>query len=49
MINANKSTQPDRLERVARGLLALALITAVSWAWTNDGGLGWEFLGRLRG
>ncbi len=35
-MTSEKQTQPDRLERVARGLLALALMAAVAWAWAGD-------------
>ncbi|WP_255591701.1 hypothetical protein [Novilysobacter selenitireducens] len=27
----------DRLERLARGLLALALLVAVAWVWAGEG------------
>lgn len=35
-MNTDKRSRPDGLERVARGLLALALLAAVAWAWAGD-------------
>lgn len=40
-MSANKPVRPDRLEQVARTLLGLALLAAVSWAWANGSGDGW--------
>ncbi|MFP7723025.1 hypothetical protein [Lysobacter sp. A3-1-A15] len=31
------SSAADRIERIARGLLALALLAAVAWAWAGPG------------
>lgn len=36
-MNAGKPARLDRFERLARGLLALALIAAVVWAVTDGG------------
>lgn len=32
-----KQSGPDRVEQLARALLALALLAAVSWVWANGG------------
>ncbi|TWI11549.1 hypothetical protein [Aerolutibacter ruishenii] len=32
-----KGRRSDRVERVLRGLLGLALMAAVAWAWMNGG------------
>lgn len=36
-MDTNKS-RPDRLEQLARALLALALAAAVSWVWLGGSG-----------
>lgn len=37
-MSAQKPTQSDRMEIVARGLLALALVAGVAWSWIDGGG-----------
>ncbi len=37
-MNAQKPTRPDRAERVARSMLAFALVSAVIWALAGEGG-----------
>lgn len=36
-MSAQKPTRSDRLERVARAMLGLALLAGVIWAWTDGG------------
>jgi hypothetical protein len=36
-MNTQKGRRGDRMERVMRGLLGLALVAAVVWAWVNGG------------
>jgi hypothetical protein len=42
-MSAQKPIQPDRFERVARALLALALLAGVIWAWTDGGTMPPDF------
>jgi hypothetical protein len=36
-MNTQKGRRGDRIERVLRSLLGLALMAAVVWAWVNGG------------
>lgn len=47
-MNTNKP-RPDRLERFARALLALALATAVTWVWTGGDDASGGLFARLVG
>ena len=39
-MNTQKATPPDRLERIERGVLGLALLTGVVWALSGGNPLG---------
>lgn len=36
-MDTNQTATPDRLERVARALLGLALMVSVAYAWASSG------------
>lgn len=36
-MNTHRGRRGDRIERVMRSLLGLALVAAVVWAWVNGG------------
>lgn len=42
-----KPPRPDRVEQLARGLLALALLAAVGWVLASGNGMPAELIGRL--